>query len=485
MQMEMDARYPLVDTTPPQSAIWSMVLGIIGGLIALLGAATSQKEALALGTFLFGQAYFIRDYFVLRRVTPMTIYMLSGSLWFGLANLVGFLSVGTEYQAEFESWGLPRYYLRAQFMASSAVFIPAFFFGWAENLRILPKVGSEITQKGLLQVVFGFALATWAARVVGVNLDDAGTVGTLVSHGPRLVVFVMGLQWASSGYASPRFKLVIWTVLLGETIYALAFSFLRTEAIWPMLSLGFAFAICRRISRRAFVFASAAALLFLFLFTPLSDARRVTLPGSERIQMLWEDVEFNAHGLTAGSMHLLARLSTTAQLTHICRLVEERGFLEGETIAYAVYVLIPRVIWPGKPQVVPGQWFARQVGHGTERASGGFSNAINMTVPGELYLNFGWIGVFTGLMVFGTLLRMVWNATDFHAGSRNVFSHVLAFICFVQAVSVGAHVGAIFNLLLWYLLTFGLSLVLIVMRASTVPDVVEGGGRRPPRPVAR
>ena len=43
-----------------------------------------------------------------------------------------------------------------------------------------------------------------------------------------------------------------------------------------------------------------------------------------------------------------------------------------------------------------------------------------MTIPGEFYLDFGWIGLVIGCLFFGGLLAMFWNAARFMESPYNL-----------------------------------------------------------------
>lgn len=73
----------------------------------------------------------------------------------------------------------------------------------------------------------------------------------------------------------------------------------------------------------------------------------------------------------------------------------------GATMADLLYFYIPRALWPGKPEsysLAFGREFLSAIPH----AEGTF---FTPTLPGELYLNFGVVGVLAGGLLMGFLLR--------------------------------------------------------------------------------
>ena len=101
---------------------------------------------------------------------------------------------------------------------------------------------------------------------------------------------------------------------------------------------------------------------------------------------------------------------------------DSHPYLKGQSYYRLLFVPIPRAIWPGKPQNT-NRVFARVLDPDLERR--------NVTIPpgivGDLYINFGPVGVF-GMMVFGALFgrERYRNLTDllFLAGMGNWIFHL-------------------------------------------------------------
>lgn len=96
-------------------------------------------------------------------------------------------------------------------------------------------------------------------------------------------------------------------------------------------------------------------------------------------------------------------LRTRGQMEQFAMAVQytdRTGGLRGQDLLYFVYSFIPRIIWPSKPIIGDrGSWFHRVVYGYT------YDNAQAITVPGTLYLNFGWPGIVLGFLVLGGFLR--------------------------------------------------------------------------------
>jgi hypothetical protein len=77
-------------------------------------------------------------------------------------------------------------------------------------------------------------------------------------------------------------------------------------------------------------------------------------------------------------------------------------FQNGHTLSPLVMALIPRLIWPTKPDVQTGQVMNREFG-----VSEVADTYISPSHLGELYWNFGWAGIALGMPLIGLLLGTV------------------------------------------------------------------------------
>ncbi len=70
--------------------------------------------------------------------------------------------------------------------------------------------------------------------------------------------------------------------------------------------------------------------------------------------------------------------------------------------------LIPRFVWPNKPIYNPTRDFSQV--YGGQSAVRGYGLTLALTLPGDFYLNFGWVGLIGGMMAVGLVLKLVVNA---------------------------------------------------------------------------
>jgi len=130
-----------------------------------------------------------------------------------------------------------------------------------------------------------------------------------------------------------------------------------------------------------------------------------------------------------------ARVSNINQTSQVVEVVEEDGYYMGETMAYLSYAFIPRFIWKDKPVIAQGIWFAVRIGKANIQEGGGANNSINMTSAGELFLNFGWMGVMVGMFIIGALCAYMWQISGFSGHVSNILGGMFGLYLFSLATS--------------------------------------------------
>ena len=80
--------------------------------------------------------------------------------------------------------------------------------------------------------------------------------------------------------------------------------------------------------------------------------------------------------------------------------MDSRHLMYGETYTWWTFGWIPRAFWPQKPATDVGSHLKRDIlGYGSDA-----QGAINVTGPGEAFINFAWAGIFVGFLL-GVLYR--------------------------------------------------------------------------------
>ncbi len=108
-------------------------------------------------------------------------------------------------------------------------------------------------------------------------------------------------------------------------------------------------------------------------------------------------------------------------------------FQNGRTIALIPIAYIPRVIWPGKPITTIGTW----VTDNYVSVSGvKISSATGPSWVGELYFNFGYLGIVGGMLVLGFYFRFL-HTYFFYPKATILATFVGALVLFDVARSLG------------------------------------------------
>jgi len=168
----------------------------------------------------------------------------------------------------------------------------------------------------------------------------------------------------------------------------------------------------RRI-RKSWVIAGIALVT---LFYPASEFYRNVLTRSMTVRVLdmirdpgtvVKDMADFASNYEAGEWVEQGLLSTANRFDGIAILAvilsktpEEVPFQGGWTIGYAFLSFVPRLVWPDKPMVTTGRWVTDNY-----TLAAGLETATGSTWIGELYFNFGWLGIGFGMIFVGIIFR--------------------------------------------------------------------------------
>jgi len=310
-------------------------------------------------------------------------------------------------------------------------------------IRLLPRVRARIATRQLL----------WCAAVVsGVGMGlhslpqtrSLGSIGALLWLAPSLAAFTLARVGIDQHLKAATIEGLI--IAIADAVRATLFAYLRSEILLPLFAFTVGAIIGRRsfsvLGKRYFLPVYIALAIFLAYFGLFGQMRAKIGTGSGRIVALARGVEGQRAEAQSASdsatPDLAVRLTTINQLTQIASIARDEGFLHGQTISYLAYAFVPRVLWPEKPSIAKGQWFASKVGMAFVRPDGTYSNSINMTVPGELYLNYGWAGVLVGCALFGVLLAALWSTAGFWNGATNVLGSAFGFYLLWTGFGLGA-----------------------------------------------
>jgi hypothetical protein len=135
----------------------------------------------------------------------------------------------------------------------------------------------------------------------------------------------------------------------------------------------------------------------------------------------------------------------------------EEPFQRGETYYPLLVKWIPRMLWPDKPIEDLGNRWARRYGY---LGSTDFNTSFNLPWLTEMYMNFGWWGVFFVPLMLGTVFRGLW--AKFAQAPRNMVDFAFGMSVLASLIVVESHMSMKLGGLIVH--SIGLFLVLVVLR---------------------
>lgn len=450
---------------------------LIGLLLATCGLLLANTLLVSVAGVFLPLGFFLSDASRVRAggVTAMTVYSASAVVT-SFANTAALLAANTPRRSQYYLYiSEPHIYL-AICLALAAAVLPPFVFSLVNGSRtaralqdLLPKLRGEIadaqlvgsgTALGLLAVVFHWQYPS----------APLGTLNEIVFLAPLFVVFVLARAGTERNvkWALPSALIVATT----EAVRAMLFGYLRGDvaASYVAFVLGALTGArsLRPLKSKTFLPVYAAIAVFIAYFGAYGAVRSKSGAGLDRLLAAQEARQHSQDGPPQHDQTVLSRLTTINQLSQIGRVVDTEGYLHGQTLGYLAYAFVPRFLWPNKPAIAKGAWFALHIGLAYIRPNGQISNAINMTIPGELYLNYGWIGVFVGLTLLGMFISALWRTTRFWSSRRNVLGTAFAFYLMWPWIgfSLGGDLQILVTLIAVYLLFLCIALVFGSLRRA-------------------
>ncbi|MBE2289570.1 MAG: hypothetical protein IAE95_08455 [Chitinophagaceae bacterium] len=321
-----------------------------------------------------------------------------------------------------------------------------------------PDISIVLKNKNAVKYVFRFVVV-----VIFLNMSGQAINLSFISGGLQKILVLLNLigimffarLWVVENDVSYRNYALI--LLASQTTIALFTSYLRTDLMTPVVSFFGGYFLGKGSIKYVFSYRIlplvAIGFFFSLFFNALSGSRSNFISA-------FSDKKQSDLGYTYQSVKdddrggALDRSSNIAQLSNIVRLVERKGHYNGQASFPLLAALIPRALWPDKPNIELGAWFALEIGAATiSPITGRANNSVNMTIPGELYLDFGWIGVILGGIFFGGLLAAFWNASSFNLSPFNLTGSLWGgYLLFNALFGLGSDLQLMISLVSTYLM---------------------------------
>jgi hypothetical protein len=316
--------------------------------------------------------------------------------------------------------------------------------------RSLPPINFDLKKEQVLQLLFWILLSANLLSIIGYGANMKGNqIGRIFGLLNTVGILFFARLWGQEG--SKTFRLYAICLFIIETYVALISSYLRFELILPAFYLSVGYFVGKRELKYIFSYRILPVLAILLFFSSIFPALQHNR--SNFISVFNGDENAEERSSDAATGGLMDRSANLAQITNVVNLVEKNGFYEGMASAPIITALIPRVLWPDKPLIQLGAWFALEIGVGS-KTYGASNNSINMTVAGELYLDFGWLGVVFGSLAFGAFLSVLWNSTRFYQSEYNITGTIFGGYLFILSIGSYADLQVVITLLSTYLIFY-------------------------------
>ena len=464
-------RRPTAPPSPGARAVATAAYVFLASGLAVIvtGVLSTAPELVCAGGAIVALGFFSGDLPRLRvgGVTPITLFAFSAAVT-GIADTIGLMAADSLDRGRYFLYAVDEHLFLASLLALAGGVLPVLGFravhrygALGEVSRLLPSLRARIRDEQLVPLGLSLAVLAIALQISGWR-PPLGTLLDFVFLMPSLVIFTLARAGSERGVRGATATALV--IAVAEAGRALAFAYLRIEVLVPLVAFVFGVLLGRRSLGvlRSPVLAPVyvAMVLFVMYFGAFGAVRQHYVEGVQRIEAMHEYREQMELQQVRTEQSVLSRVTSFNQLSQVGRVVEEDGFLNGATLDYLAYAFIPRFLWPEKPLIAKGAWFAVRIGQATPTREGWYNNSVNMTVPGELYLNFGWLGVLLGCLAFGAILAVLWAQTTFWSDSRNVLGSAFGFYLLWVGFGLAADLQIVVTLFALYLLFVAIGAVM-------------------------
>lgn len=466
------ARRPRHPFFRPRTVAWLRTLSMVAFAVAvggaLVGFLADDSMSLAIAGVAVSVGFLTSDFVRADRqpLSPATLMAVAGLLM-SAAHVVALLVQYGPQRPAYYPYAIDEHLPLALKIAFVGIVLPILAFRWVTTLPAglalvapLPKVVGRLPMRSLVPTLVGAAALGMVLNYTRA-LSALGTITALMYGLPHVAAFVLARVGAAHQWR--RATAAGLLVAVAESGRALWFAYLRSDVIAPLFAYAAGILLgtksLRSLRRIEFVPVYIGAILFAVYFAAFAEARGTSGVGLERLTSIQTVQQQLVVEQEQSRQSLLSRLSTHNQLTQVVRITKEDGYLDGETFEYLAYAFVPRFLWPEKPLIAKGSWFALRIGQ-ARIDKGRITNAVNMTIPGEFYLNFGWLGVILGTAFFGAALGAFWSRTMFWSDSRNVLGGALGYYLFWVGFTGAADFQIVVTLIAAYMLFVAVGFVL-------------------------
>lgn len=369
------------------------------------------------------------------------------------------------------SYAEPTFFSLASFILAMGTQSLAFGYNFKTILRI-PRLYLQYNlTHTFLNIVFLISLLL-AVKDFWLSFSLPGSFQTIIEFTPIVGIFILSRFAGKYDKTDLFIKGII--IMIAASTNALLFAYLRIEILLPILVFIIGYFLgsgsIKSILSTKFIPILAIILLFYSFFEIFGSQRSNVGVGLDRLTELQSTTAPEGSILNDKEKELSAfnRSSNIAQISAACGLVADNGHYEGLTTLPLLVAFVPRFLWPDKPVIALGVWYAVEIGAAVE-VDDWYNNSVNMTIPGQLFLDFGWYGVFIGSFMVGFILKLLWDAVGFYHKRFNLLGVFFGVYLILTAfLGLGADLQILITFLAIYLSLLVISKIFKIQDENTM-----------------
>lgn len=317
--------------------------------------------------------------------------------------------------------------------------------------KSLPPITVMVTNPKTLDIIFRIAVVLAVANFAGyvVNFGKiSGGFQKFVTLFYDMSVLFFARLWGKE--ESKKYRTYAIILCIFRVLIALFTAYLRIELLQPFIIFFGGYFLGKGRMKYVLSFRIVPALVVMVSFSLVFATLGANRAQFAKVFFKDEDAEQvvtvmeRSYAITSEQEsdrnNVLIRGANIAQLSNIFSLVERNGFYNGKISLPLIAAFIPRFLWPEKPSFELGTWFALEIGVATVNPlTNRANNSVNMSIPGQLYMDFGYPGVIIGCFFVGLILASFWNAAQFNASPNNIFGTIWGgYLLFFSLFGIGA-----------------------------------------------
>ena len=329
------------------------------------------------------------------------------------------------------------------------------------SATVFPKPTREWPPQAALFVAFVILAVGWLTFVSGQlglipSRLGSGAMGAL-ADGSYLGIALLTLTWIRH---RRREALLLLAMVIPLAMGVNFFTGSKLRFLSPALMIALAYIVTERRLRTSWIVVSLAVMVVIF---PISNFYRYAIhmdnrptigvflqnPGRviNQLTQFGEGIHDWGDYFTSGIKSTGARLDSLGTLAIIVKDTPERvPYQGGWSIGYIALSYIPRIIWADKPGLTIGEWVSQTYGSRDD-----LHTDVGPTWMGELYFNWGYIGVVFGMFAMGMLCRVFQDRLFFRNATIPALAAAVvvlySFTRGVQASLLGPVNQTVFNII--------------------------------------